>query len=153
MPNLDLPTFFVAFASGLAAMWTLVMAGRSASRTQPRLSIARADVTPNGLAVTLKNDGLAPALDIALAVTGAHDGAITHRHDSLAPGSSVKMERACPAGDCFEVEMTYCHVAGLGFSSRRTLRRAGGGPLRIVSHEDRIVRRRFRDWASDMVRR
>ncbi len=153
MPNLDLPTFLVAFASGLAAMWALVVAGRSASRSQPRLSVARAEVTTDGLAVTLKNEGLAPALDIALAFAGAHDGTITHRHDSLAPGSSVEIDRACPAGNCFEVEMTYRHLAGVGFLARRTLRRSGTAPMRITFLEDLIVRRRLRDWASDMIRR
>lgn len=149
----DLPTFLIAFASGLAAMWTLVMTRRSVSRSQPRLSVTRTDLTAEGLTVILKNEGLAPAEAIEFVVSGAHDGAIMHLHDSLAPGSSVELARACPTGDRFDVSMTYRHRGGVSFLARRTLRRTGSGPLRITFLEDRIVRRRLRDWASDMFRR
>lgn len=153
MMNFDLPTFLVAFAVGLAAMWTLVLTVRSSTRSHPRLSLSGAVIGAGGLALTLRNEGLAPASGIELRVSGEHDGTILFHHDALGVGGAVTMTDACPAGSHFVVELLYRHTGGVGFTAQRTLRRSGTGPLRIVSATDLIVTRRWRDWASDMLSR
>lgn len=153
MSNFDLPLFLVAFAGGIATAWTLVLASRAAARNRPRMSVSRAKIGPGGLNVTLRNEGSTPATDIELRVAGEHDGTIQVRHDVLGPGAVVELADVCPAGRHFAVEVRYRYVGGESFVGRRSLQRSAAGPLRIVTSDDQVVRRRLRDWGSDMLRR
>ncbi len=138
---------------GLCAYLAVLMTVRAANRRLPLLSVSKAAIGTGGLNLSIRNEGTAPAIDVELRLRGDHDGTLLFQHDSIGIGSVVQFGDVCPAASAFEMDLTYRHVGGIGFRSRRGLRRSGSGPLRVIVVEDRMERRRLRDWMSDMMKR
>lgn len=153
MTQLQFLTTLFALAGGISAFLAVLLTTRASNRTLPRLSVSDAGVGSGGLSLSLRNEGSAVATDVKLSVSGDHDGVLLFQHDALGPGSVVVFADICPGASAFEIAVAYRHVGGIAFSSRRRLQRNGAGPLRITVVEDRVDRRRLRDWMSDMLRR
>lgn len=153
MTNTDLGSYLLTGAVGVAAFASLLLNARTADRNRPRVGVRQATVAANGLDLELCNGGSNPALGVELIVRGAHDGARLHLLETIGGSATVHVPSVCPPGDAFELEIAYRDDAERRFTSRRTLRRSGTDPLRIVCRGDAAATAGLRVWLRGFVKR